>query len=92
ESDDVNFIMIRSAPYGKPVFGFRGEYGPDIVRIDRFEWWCMAVLSWWSDLSEGLSAITGVGNLLKLHRDGDRALQLLLFNEESLESATDPFF
>ncbi|RHZ82561.1 hypothetical protein Glove_109g30 [Diversispora epigaea] len=28
----------------------------------------------------------GVGNLLKLHRDGDRALQLLLFNEESLVS------
>ncbi|CAG8809202.1 14641_t:CDS:2, partial [Racocetra fulgida] len=26
----------------------------------------------------------GMGNLLKLHRDGDRALQLLLFNEESL--------
>src|SRR5260363_290553 len=28
----------------------------------------------------------GMGNLLKLHRDGDRALQLLLFNEESLVS------
>ena len=26
----------------------------------------------------------GMGNLLKLHRDGDRALQLLLFNEECL--------
>ncbi len=32
--------------------------GPDIVRIDRlralsrfYGWWCMAVLSWWSDLS-----------------------------------------
>ncbi len=30
----------------------------------------------------------GVGNLLKLHRDGDRALQLLLFNEESLVSVS----
>ncbi|RIB13888.1 hypothetical protein C2G38_2132294 [Gigaspora rosea] len=28
----------------------------------------------------------GMGNLLKLHLDGDRALQLLLFNEESLVS------
>ncbi len=32
--------------------------GPDTVRIDRLialsrfgDWWCMAVLSWWSDLS-----------------------------------------
>ena len=32
----------------------------------------------------------GVGNLLKLHRDGDRALQLLLFNEESLVSMSHP--
>ncbi len=30
----------------------------------------------------------GVGNLLELHRDGDRALQLLLFNEESLVSVS----
>src|SRR6201992_4106038 len=30
----------------------------------------------------------GMGNLLKLHRDGDRALQLLLFNEESLVSTS----
>ena len=29
-----------------------------------------------------------MGNLLKLHRAGDRALQLLLFNEESLVSAS----
>ena len=29
----------------------------------------------------------GLGNLLKLHRAGDRALQLLLFNEEFLVSA-----
>ena len=30
----------------------------------------------------------GLGNLVKLGRDGDRALQLLLFNEESLVSAS----
>jgi hypothetical protein len=30
----------------------------------------------------------GMGNLLKLRRDGDRALQLLLFNEESLVSTS----
>ena len=30
---------------------------------------------------------TGLGNLLKLHRDGDRLLQLLIFNEEFLVSA-----
>ena len=29
-----------------------------------------------------------MGNLLKLHRDGDRALQLLLFNEEYLVSVS----
>ncbi len=29
-----------------------------------------------------------MGILLKLHRDGDRALQLLLFNEESLVSTS----
>jgi hypothetical protein len=29
----------------------------------------------------------GPGNLLKLHRDGDRLLQLLIFNEEFLVSA-----
>ena len=29
-----------------------------------------------------------MGNLLKLHRAGDRALQLLLFNEESLVSTS----
>ena len=29
-----------------------------------------------------------MGNLLKLHRAGDRALQLLLFNEEFLVSAS----
>ncbi|KAF1855797.1 hypothetical protein Lal_00008630 [Lupinus albus] len=33
-------------------------------------------------------AITGPGNLVKLRRAGDRALQLLLFNEESLVSAS----
>ena len=30
----------------------------------------------------------GLGNLLKLHRAGDRALQLLLFNEEFLVSVS----
>ena len=31
---------------------------------------------------------TGLGNLLKTHRDGDRLLQLLIFNEEFLVSAS----
>ena len=30
----------------------------------------------------------GLGNLVKLHRDGDRSLQLLIFNEEFLVSAS----
>ena len=30
----------------------------------------------------------GLGNLLKLHRDGDRPLQLLVFNEEFLVSVS----
>jgi hypothetical protein len=30
----------------------------------------------------------GLGNLVKLRRDGDRALQLLLFNEEYLVSVS----
>ena len=30
----------------------------------------------------------GPGNLVKLHRDGDRSLQLLVFNEECLVSAS----
>src|SRR3569832_900404 len=30
----------------------------------------------------------GPGNLLKFHRDGDRSLQLLIFNEEFLVSAS----
>ena len=30
----------------------------------------------------------GLGNLLNTHRDGDRVLQLLLFNEEFLVSAS----
>ncbi len=30
----------------------------------------------------------GLGNLLKLHRDGDRSLQLLIFNEEFLVNAS----
>src|SRR5690349_15223716 len=31
---------------------------------------------------------TGPGNLGKFHRDGDRSLQLLVFNEECLVSAS----
>jgi hypothetical protein len=31
---------------------------------------------------------TGLGNLFKTHRDGDRLLQLLIFNEEFLVSAS----
>ncbi|CAG8778234.1 32350_t:CDS:2 [Gigaspora margarita] len=34
--------------------------------------------------SSTFSLPEGIGNLLKLHHDGDRALQLLLFNEQSL--------
>ena len=30
----------------------------------------------------------GEGNLVKAHRDGDRLLQLLIFNEEFLVSAS----
>jgi hypothetical protein len=30
----------------------------------------------------------GLGNLVKMHRDGDRLLQLLVFNEEFLVSAS----
>ena len=30
----------------------------------------------------------GTGNLVKAHRDGDRLLQLLIFNEEFLVSAS----
>lgn len=30
----------------------------------------------------------GLGNLFKMHRDGDRLLQLLIFNEEFLVSAS----
>ena len=30
----------------------------------------------------------GLGTLLKLHRDGDRSLQFLIFNEEFLVSAS----
>ncbi len=30
----------------------------------------------------------GLGNLLKFHRDGDRSLQFLIFNEEFLVSAS----
>lgn len=32
--------------------------------------------------------LKGLGNLVKTHRDGDRLLQLLIFNEEFLVSAS----
>ena len=32
--------------------------------------------------------LRGLGNLLNMHRDGDRLLQLLIFNEEFLVSAS----
>ena len=35
-----------------------------------------------------LPAPEGVGNLVKAHRDGDRLLQFLIFNEEFLVSAS----
>ena len=38
--------------------------------------------------STSLPAPKGVGNLVKAHRDGDRLLQLLIFNEEFLVSAS----
>ena len=33
------------------------------------------------------SCLKWLGNLFKMHRDGDRSLQLLIFNEEFLVSA-----
>ena len=43
-------------PYGLIRLNTGNPPGPDIVRIDRlralsrfYGWWCMAVLSWWSD-------------------------------------------
>ena len=38
--------------------------------------------------STSLPCPEGLGNLLKTHRDGDRLLQLLIFNEEFLVSAS----
>ena len=38
--------------------------------------------------STSLPCPKGPGNLLKLHLDGDRLLQLLIFNEEFLVSAS----
>ena len=35
-----------------------------------------------------LSYLKWLGNLFKSHRDGDRSLQLLIFNEEFLVSAS----
>ena len=39
-------------------------------------------------IRDSLPAPEGVGNLVKAHRDGDRLLQLLIFNEEFLVSAS----
>ena len=38
--------------------------------------------------TSSLPAPEGTGNLVKTHRDGDRLLQLLIFNEEFLVSAS----
>ena len=38
--------------------------------------------------NELFPAPEGTGNLVKAHRDGDRLLQLLIFNEEFLVSAS----
>ena len=40
-----------------------------------------------TELTSSLLWLKGLGNLVKLCRAGDRALQLLLFNEECLVSA-----
>ncbi len=54
------FSLIKNESWGlEDGRATRGNLpGPDIVRIDRlralsrfYGWWCMAVLSWWSDLS-----------------------------------------
>ena len=38
--------------------------------------------------STSLRFLKWLGNLFKMHRDGDRSLQLLIFNEEFLVSAS----
>ena len=38
--------------------------------------------------ASSLPVSEGMGNLVKAHRDGDRLLQLLIFNEEFLVSAS----
>jgi len=48
--------------------------------------WAARVLHW-SNEWVFLPGLRGSGNILKLHRDGDRPLQLLVFNEEFLVSA-----
>ena len=48
--------------------------------------WAAHVLHWCSQ-RVFLPRVRGSGNLLKLHHDGDRPLQLLVFNEEFLVSA-----
>ena len=47
--------------------------------------WAARALHWHSQ--QVLPLPIGMGNLLKLCRDGDRSLQLLIFNEEFLVSA-----
>ncbi|CAJ0861266.1 4109_t:CDS:2, partial [Entrophospora sp. SA101] len=91
ESDDVNFLMTRLAPYGKPKclgsggsmvarLKLKGIDGRAPPGVDNFLEG-LSVFNRWK-----FEAITGMGNLLKLYRAGDRALQLSLFNEESLVS------
>ncbi|CAH1767218.1 1764_t:CDS:2, partial [Entrophospora sp. SA101] len=93
ESDDVNFLMTRLAPYGKPKclgsggsmvarLKLKGIDGRAPPGVDNFLEG-LSVFNRWK-----FEAITGMGNLLKLYRAGDRALQLSLFNEESLVSVS----
>ncbi|CAJ0758046.1 20578_t:CDS:2 [Entrophospora sp. SA101] len=83
--------MTRLAPYGKPKclgsggsmvarLKLKGIDGRAPPGVDNFLEG-LSVFNRWK-----FEAITGMGNLLKLYRAGDRALQLSLFNEESLVS------
>jgi hypothetical protein len=56
---------------------------------------CSGVLLWRPSRALGGGQTNGIdkrggsaGNLIKVHRDGDRSLQLLVFNEEFLVSAS----
>ena len=52
--------------------------------------WAARALHWWSQrvFINLVRKDIFLGNLLKLHRAGDRSLQLLIFNEEFLVSAS----